>query len=181
MKIHLETERLYMRDIEESDLEDLFELDSDPEVHKYLGNNPVKDRAKTQKIIKDIHQQYKDNGIGRWAVITKDNNEFTGWSALKYETYPINNKNGYYDIGYRFKKKYWGLGYATETASAAINYGFSVLKLDQICGAAQIENIGSNKVLKKIGLKFIEQFYYEDTKCNWYEINRKDWEELQRQ
>jgi len=175
MKVHVETERLLLRDIIESDVNDLYELDSNHKVHKYLGNNPVKTLAKSKEIIKDIHEQYKNNGIGRWAVILKSTNEFLGWSGLKYEDYNINDKDGYYDIGYRFKEQHWGKGYATESAQASLDYGFNILGWDKICGAAQIENIGSNKVLQKIGLNFIESFIYKTTHCHWYELTREEY------
>lgn len=175
MKTFIETDRILLREIVESDAEDLFELDSDPEVHKYLGNNPTKHIQKSRDIIKDIRDQYERNGIGRWAVIDKTSGAFVGWSGLKYEDAPINDKDGYYDIGYRFKQKYWGKGYASESARVSLAYGFETLKWDKICGAAQIKNIGSNKVLQKIGLKLIESFTYKETECHWYELEREEW------
>lgn len=174
-EIKLSTDRLILREFQESDLEELFDLDSDPEVHKYLGNKPVTMRSQTEDIIKGVRQQYIDHGIGRWIAITKDTNEMIGWSGLKYETLAINNQNGYNDIGYRFKKKYWGKGYATESANALLEYGFTELKYDKICGAAEIGNKASSKVLQKIGLNFIESFYYENLKCNWYALTSEEW------
>ena len=84
MEKYLETERLILRELLPTDVVGMFELDSDPEVHKYLGNNPVRTIEETREIIKIICQQYLDNGIGRWAAIEKTSGEFIGWSGLKF-------------------------------------------------------------------------------------------------
>ena len=154
----------------------MFELDSDPEVHKYLGNNPVKTIQESEKIIPIIRKQYIDNGIGRWAIIDKKSKEFIGWSGLKYET-ALRNFN-YYDLGYRLKKEFWGKGIATETALAALKYGFEELNLKEICAAAAPENIASNKVIQKVGFSFLEIFNYEGDVCNWYTLQKKEWDKF---
>ena len=61
----------------------MYELDADPEVHKYLGNKPVTNREQTVEVINFIRQQYIHNGIGRWAIIDKKSKEFLGWTGLK--------------------------------------------------------------------------------------------------
>ena len=67
----IETERLILREILPSDADAMFELDSDPEVHRYLGNAPVKSRKKILEIIDFIRGQYNVFGIGRWAVVRR--------------------------------------------------------------------------------------------------------------
>ena len=171
-EIKIETERLYFREFLAEDLEGLWELDSDPEVHKYLGNNPLTSKDQVPGIIKNIQDQYKRNGIGRFAAFKKDDDAFIGWSGLKYIDNPEHGILGTHDIGYRFIKKYWGNGYATESAKAGLAYGFDVMKLPLIYGIAHVYNIASNKVLKKIGLEFQGQreffgephFYYTQEK-----------------
>jgi ribosomal-protein-alanine N-acetyltransferase len=71
MKIFAETERLILREIVPSDLDGMFELDSDPEVHQYLGNKTVSDKNQIAQTINFVRQQYTDRGIGRWAIIDK--------------------------------------------------------------------------------------------------------------
>jgi len=176
MKIYAKTERLILRELLPSDEAGMFELDSDPEVHRYLGNNPVTDIEQIREVINFVRQQYIANGIARWAVIEKSTNNFIGWSGLKLVKEERNNHPQYYDIGYRFIKKYWGLGYATESAKAALDYGFEVLNLTEIIGTADVENSASRKVLEKIGLKYIEKFMYDDIECDWLCITRAEWE-----
>jgi ribosomal-protein-alanine N-acetyltransferase len=173
MKIFAETDSLLLREIVESDAKDLFELDSNPDVHRYLGNKPIKTLAEIEEIISYIRKQYHDNGIGRWAVVDKKTREFIGWSGLKHET-KLRKDFHYYDLGYRLKPKFWGKGIATETAFLSLNYGFSEMKLSHIYACAHVENIGSNKVLKKVGFQFLEAFKYEDMLLNWYEFDSKN-------
>jgi len=171
MKIFAETERLILREILPDDVEGFFELDSDPEVHRYLGNKPVETREQIAEVIQFIRQQYIDNGIGRWAVIDKKTNDFIGWSGLKLVTEPINNHVNFYDLGYRFIRRYWGKGIATEAACASLVYAFDTLHLKEVYAHAACENAGSNRVLTKTGLTFIETFVHEGIKCNWYKIS----------
>lgn len=175
---HLETKNLILRDVRPSDLEGMFRLDSNPIVHKYLGNNPRTTMEESEKDINYIIQQYKSNGIGRWAAIEKSSGDFIGWSGLKLNNdITYNNKTNYFDVGYRFIPKYWGNGYATESSIAALEYGFKVLNLKLITGIAEVDNIASNRVLQKIGLQFVNTFKIENVDAHWYELKKEDYEQ----
>ncbi|MBC7451035.1 MAG: GNAT family N-acetyltransferase, partial [Cytophagales bacterium] len=126
-------------------------------------------------VIDFIRQQYIENGTGRWAVIEKETNTFIGWAGLKLIKEETNHHNGYYDVGYRFIKKYWGKGYATEAADACITYGFTIMNLNEIYAIADAENTASHHVLQKIGMRFIETFHYQRTKHDWYKITKHEW------
>ena len=178
MKIYLETERLILREMLLSDAKGMFELDSNPMVHKYLGNKPVKTIDESKKIIENIRNQYIDQGIGRWAAIEKSSGNFIGWSGLKLnvdEKDELNGRRYFYDIGYRLMPRFWGKGYATESALAILDFGFNELELEIIYGAAEIDNIASNIVLQKIGLHFINEFHFEDGRAYWYELKKEDY------
>ncbi len=178
MKFHIETERLILRELRLTDLDGMFELDSNIEVHKYLENKPIKTKKEAENNILFIQQQYKNFGIGRFAAIEKLSGDFIGWSGLKLNTGEkevLNSKTGFYDIGYRLIPRYWGKGYASESAFATLDFGFKKLNIETICGAAEVSNIASNKVLQKIGLKFINEFDFEGVKANWYELKNKDY------
>ncbi len=174
MKIHIHTFRTYLRDVLPKDAQNFFDLDSDPEVHRYLGNNPITELKQCEEVIGYLREQYEKNGIGRWAVIHKESGEFMGWCGLKYET-QLRTNTQYYDLGYRFKKKFWGQGYGTETAKACLEYGFSEMKLERISAAVDVDNVASNKILQKLGMQHVEDFYYDDTLCHFYTLEHKDW------
>jgi ribosomal-protein-alanine N-acetyltransferase len=84
----------------------------------------------------------------------------------------------YYDLGYRLRRKYWGQGIATETSQAALDYGFETLGLEEVFAGAHVENIGSNKVLQKVGLRLIEVFEFDGDPHNWYGINKSEWQKM---
>lgn len=170
MKLFAETERLFLRELLPSDADGMWELDSDPEVHRYLGNNPVTDREKILEVIAYVRQQYVDHGIGRWAIIDKQTNDFIGWSGLKFVTEQTNNHQNFYDLGYRIKRKYWRQGIATETAFLALDYAFDTMQLPEVFAAAHVDNVGSNKILQKVGMQLMNTFMHEDIACHWYHI-----------
>lgn len=172
MKHIIETERIVLREFEFSDEKDLFEMDSDPEVHLYIENDPVKSIDQIRHVIEMVQKQYKENGIARWAVVDKETKECLGWSGLKYFKEPLNNHTDFYELGYRFKKKHWGKGYATESSTAVLNYGFKNLNVDSIYAITHPNNLKSKKVLNKLGFNHIEVFDYEGDLTDWYEIKK---------
>ena len=176
MTFHIETERLILRELRLTDLEGMFALDSDPKVHRFLGNKPVKTKAESQKILENIINQYKERGIGRFATIEKSSGDFIGWSGIRLNTeYNMNGFTKYYDVGYRLIPKYWGKGYATESGKAAVNYAFDVLKFPELYATTEINNQASHNALLKIGLRYVEDFYFEEEDLNlrWYKIENK--------
>jgi RimJ/RimL family protein N-acetyltransferase len=120
--------------------------------------------------------QYKENGIARWAVVDKMTYECIGWSGLKYFNQPLNNHNNFYELGYRFKRKHWGKGFATESSNAILDYGFANLNVDKIFAITDPKNVNSKKVLTKLGFDFKETFDYEGDPTDWFELTKKTWE-----
>lgn len=172
MQFHIETERLILRDLLPSDDRGMYELDSDHDVHRYIGRKPVKTVEESREVIDIIRRQYKTNGIGRWAAIEKSTGAFVGWTGLKLIREPINGRNNHYDLGYRFIKRFWGKGYATETALASVRYAWNVLKADEVFGIADLGNIASRRVLEKVGMLQNGTFEYDGSPHAWYELRR---------
>jgi len=171
LNILIETNRLLLRQIVSSDFEAMFELDSNPNVNKYLGNNPVKSIEESKIIIENIHKQYQENGIGRFAVILKKTNEFIGWSGIKFITEIDNNHINFYEIGYRLKEKHWGKGYGFESAKAWLDYGFQKMNVPIMYASAHKENAASINILHKIGMKTISEYNWNGIPCYWFELN----------
>lgn len=170
MKIFVETERLILRELVPSDAEGMFELDSDPEVQRFLGNHVKTHIDEAMADIEFVRKQYVENGIGRWAMIEKSTGEFMGWTGLKLFTMEVNGHINYYDVGYRLIPRYWGKGYATESAIASVTYGFDVLKASEIIGTVDPKNGASKRVLEKAGLRYIETFESPWGTMEWYRI-----------
>jgi ribosomal-protein-alanine N-acetyltransferase len=175
MKPICETERLLIREVQPLDVEGFFEMDSDPEVHRFLGNRPIESGMQAANIIEHIMDQYKNNGYGRWAVILKETLEFIGWAGFKLEPNTVNGHANYCDFGYRFKRKHWGRGFATESALATLDYGLKEMKFSEVFAAAHVDNTASNKILKRLGFAFSEAFEYDGSTHNWYELKATDW------
>lgn len=148
--IIINTPRLYLRQHTLNDAQSLIDLNSDPEVTRYTGDGPVKDMEHAKHILTNIILPQYPNRLGRWATHLKANDEFIGWCGLKYiaELDEI-------DLGYRFFKKHWAQGYATEAAQATMDYGINELKLDRIVGRAAVDNHNSIRVLQKVGMRFV--------------------------
>ena len=170
MNLVLETDRLLLREMKMSDAEKLYEMDFNPNVHKYLWNKPVTSIEEVYKYIEMVRDQYVKNEIGRFVVIEKESNELMGWAGLKYNTEMVNNKVNFYDIGYRLNEKFWGKGYASEASFAWLDYGFNVMKINVMQAATHADNIGSNIILEKIGLKMTENYLEDGVYWNWYEL-----------
>jgi ribosomal-protein-alanine N-acetyltransferase len=145
MKHLIETKNLTLREFKDTDVANIYKLDSNEEVHNYLGKKPIKTLKEAKEIVSFFHLQYKERGIGRLACVEKPSGKFIGWAGLKLnlgEKEILNGYTDFIDIGYRFLPNFWGKGYATEASLASIEYGFKKLKYNVIYGAADVNNIG---------------------------------------
>ncbi len=165
MKILFTSERLNFRNFTEDDGPLIYELNSDPEVLKYLHELPTTKESATQVIRYIIIPQYQKYNYGRWAVHLKTTDEFVGWCGLKYRT-----DRGVTDLGYRFRQKFWGKGFATEAAMRCIDRGFKEIHLASLFAAAHVDNIASQKVLEKCGFQFISTERIDDCPAKTYEL-----------
>lgn len=169
MKPIIETERLILREFVREDYKAVYEFNSNKELHKYTGDEIVNSLERAKEIIEQIWlNDYEKYGYGRYAAIYKPENKIIGFAGLKYLP-----EIGETDIGYRFLPEYWGMGIASEIAKPLIAYGFNHLQLKRILGFAMPDNIGSWKVLEKIGLTFfkIDEYAGDGEKYKWYEIS----------
>lgn len=152
MRLILQTPRLYLRRFTEADADLLLQLNSNPNVVKYVHEEPLTSLKKSQSILSNIIlPQYHLYNLGRWATYIKATDEFIGWCGLKFRP-----ELDEIDLGYRFMQQYWEKGYATEAAKHTLEYGFNELQLKLITGRAHIENTASLKVLEKIGMQYLK-------------------------
>ncbi|WP_298117016.1 GNAT family N-acetyltransferase [Flavobacterium sp.] len=163
MDLILETERLLLRPLEISDAEALFELNKNPNVHKYLWQKPEVAIDESIKVIEYVQRQYAENKIGRFATILKETGEFIGWTGIKYINDHIENGNtNFYDYGYRLNEQFWNKGYATEASKAWLDYGFNQMNIKEMNAYTHAENGASNHVLQKVGFDFVEDYPDKD-------------------
>lgn len=164
MKITLETERLTLRPFEIIDSYQMFHnWASDPEVTKYMTWNPHESIETTKKIIEMWIEEYQKVERINFAIVLKSTNELIGGIDVcgYIEGTPV--------IGYVLSRKYWNHGYMTEAGLEVIKFlkslGYNKIKIDAV-----IENIGSNKVIQKLGGKLINQKeeYFENKKQKFF-------------
>jgi RimJ/RimL family protein N-acetyltransferase len=164
----IETERLFLREMTEADAGNAYHLNIDPDVVKYTGDKAF-ESIEAARIFLANYDHYRIYGFGRWAVIDQSSDEFLGWCGLKY-TKELDE----FDIGFRFMKEYWNKGYATESAKACLDLGFNKFKMPEILGRAMKENIGSIRVLGKIGLEYLKPYSFRGQEGVLYSIKNKN-------
>lgn len=183
MQVLIETERLLIRPLQPTDEQGMFDMDSDPVVHRYLGNKPVTEIRESREVIEFIRSQYMEFGIGRWAIEEKATNEFVGWTGFKWIKGPMNRHCNYYDYGYRLMRKFWRKGYGYESGYAALQFGLNNLKFRPVYAMTDVENVASRSLLEKLGFQFKEIFKYDaepgwrhaGEPTTWYEWGRSEY------
>lgn len=160
------TDRLIIRELSVDDTYYFHLLNEDPEVIQYTGDVSFKNTEAARQFLAE-YDHYEKYGLGRWAVIRKVDNAFLGWCGLKYS--PDKNEH---DIGFRFFKQYWNMGYATEAAKKCIEVGFNTFKLPFIVGRVMKKNTASIKVLEKIGLTLVSDYNFEGHEGYLFKIKK---------
>ena len=160
--MEIKTQRLLIRNFVIDDAEKIFELDTDPDVMRFIGGKrpeSVEDSCETLK--RQFIYYEKNPGLGVFACELNDTGKFIGWGALKYL-----DTSDKIEVGYRLRKKFWGFGYATEITKALLKHAFENLHLKEVYGVTQPDNTASQKVLLKAGLEFngIDKYYNTDLK-----------------
>jgi RimJ/RimL family protein N-acetyltransferase len=103
----------------------------------------------------EFHIQY-------WPIFCLDGGNFIGCCGLR----PYSLEDGAYEIGFHLQPDYWGKGLGTEAAKAVIDYAFTTLKANDLFAGHHPNNIGSTKILKKLGFHHTHDEYYEPTGLN---------------
>ena len=164
----LETLRLEFHDFVLEDFDDLYRLNRDPRVMKYLANGKPMARDDMGSALKRIIRYpklYPDLGI--WRASRRDNAAFIGWFSLKYA-----GKSPDVEVGYRLVPEAWGRGFATEGATALLAYGFDDLALHRIIGVTHPDNKASQRVLMKAGLADVGWGRYYDCRLRLFAAER---------
>jgi RimJ/RimL family protein N-acetyltransferase len=159
MHIILETSRLTLRQFTEHDADNLFELNSDPEVMRYLGGRPTPREEIRDQII-PFHLAVYDrlDRLGTWAAESSATGEFLGWFHFRPgQDSDITN----IDLGYRLRRPAWNKGYATEGSRALIDMGFTGVGVKRVFAHTMTVNAASRRVMEKCGLTLMRTIPYE--------------------
>ncbi|MCP3675465.1 MAG: GNAT family N-acetyltransferase [Gammaproteobacteria bacterium] len=159
------TQRLSFKLMDKDDANLFFELDQDPEVMRYINGGKVTSIEDIENILLPRLKSYTNakKGWGLWKVTQLQTDNFIGWVLVR----PVNffNDNIELDnieLGWRFKQSSWGKGYGTEAAMAIKEMLIQNRGAQKITAFAFEENIGSIKIMTKLGMKYIKTDIIED-------------------
>jgi RimJ/RimL family protein N-acetyltransferase len=163
----LETERLRLSPLTEADLDDLVELDGDPEVRRMVDPHGI-----LIPVDPNDRRTFEWERIvmpgGFYGARERVGNAFVGWFQL--EGAPDREDEA--ELGYRFRRNAWGLGYATEGARALVRHALEVLGYRRVFAHALTDNPASIRVLEKVGLTFVGPWSYRGLPGAEYAIER---------
>ena len=192
-QVLLETERLVLRRFTQDDAAHLFDLDSDPEVMRYLtGGTPTPRRVIENDILPQfLRYDGRHPGFGFWAAIEQASGDFVGWFSFRPSD-PADPRQA--ALGFRLCRAAWGKGYATEGARALIRLGFTELGVQRVIATTYQDNAASRRVMEKAGLELTRTYrltpadldhvdtYHVESQDLWdgddveYALERADWE-----
>jgi RimJ/RimL family protein N-acetyltransferase len=159
--VFMETDRLLLRRFTMADVDVLVELDSDPEVMRYLTNGkPTPREVIERETLPRILRGYERlGGLGWMAAIERSTQAFAGWIGIRP---PADGRpDGEVELGYRLRRAAWGRGYATEGARALVRVAFEDLGVRRVWAQTMAVNLASRRVMEKSGLRYVRTFHVE--------------------
>jgi len=162
----IETKRLGLRYLQESDIKYLEALESDSEVKKYFPDGP-RDRSKTEDMIKRFIANYENKGLPNFMIFDLESGEFIGRVGFGI------TEDNEIEVGYVLHKKFWGKGIASEVVSAMLIYAKEHITVDYIIAYADVGNVGSTRVMEKCGMDYYKTDMAKGIQCKFYRIKNK--------
>jgi RimJ/RimL family protein N-acetyltransferase len=162
-----ETDRLYVRQWQNTDLQNLHQLYSDKAIMQYI--RPVLTIEETKKIFDKQMAEYSEGDyVGRYLIIEKSSNLFVGIFLLRKPE----NRNGV-EIGYAFRLQDWGKGFATEIVKKGVQYIFTTTDFSSIYAFTDMQNVNSKNVLIKSGFVFLENIIEDGEALNMFSLKKR--------
>lgn len=149
----LETKRLYLRKMNQSDYEALSKMLQDEET-MYAYEGAFSDEETQEWLDRQI-DRYREYGFGLWAVVLKETDEMIGQCGLTMQQW---NGRQVLEIGYLLQRAYWHNGYATEAAKACKEYAFTKLDADEVCSIIRDTNTASQNVAQRNGMTVVDKW-----------------------
>jgi ribosomal-protein-alanine N-acetyltransferase len=164
----IETERLILRMFATEDALTLHRIWNDEEVMKYIeGWRPSLEDARGA--MTRVVQHWRDKGFGQWAVVHRGDGKLVGYAGFKHL-----DQTPEVELLYGIDKPYWNCGYTTEASRACLRYVFENAGLDRIVAVADPKNIGSWRVMEKLGMRREKIARYYNHDLVYYAILREE-------
>jgi RimJ/RimL family protein N-acetyltransferase len=172
----LQTERLVIRTFEDRDADAWIAMLSEPEVRRFLPSDPAPTIETFERAIESRHGMEREIGYAMWAVDDASTSSFMGQCGLRPANSMDENAGSEIDLAYHFASASWGKGYATEAATAVLAHGLGPVGLGSIMAVVVPENVGSWRVMEKIGMRYEGiADYYGLTGLKKYVAEREWW------
>jgi RimJ/RimL family protein N-acetyltransferase len=170
-KVEIETERLRLRSFVPEDFEPMHRLWNDAEVMKYIRPGWTPSREEVVAYFERVKTRWGERGFGHLATTLKETQEFIGYCGFQYveETPEV-------ELLYGLARPYWRQGYTTELARACLRWAYENTKLDRIIALANPENVGSWRVMEKIGMKYEGMAHHYDADLVCYVMTREKYQ-----
>jgi ribosomal-protein-alanine N-acetyltransferase len=169
----IDTERLTLRPLYSADAETLHRIYQVDGVLRYFPNPKPPALDKLQHFIESQENHWGRYGYGNWGILPRGEKEIVGWAGLQFIEDTAET-----EVGFLLDKPFWGRGYATEIAEVSLRFGFDKKNLEKIIGLVHPENLASQRVLEKCGLRKIDQKVYFGIELFRYWILRADFTRL---
>jgi len=171
--VELTTARLKLRAFREADIDPMQQIVNGKDVLRYFPKTDPLSRERVERMIHNLLKHWEEHGFGLWAIELSLSGELIGRCGLQ-----VIPDTGEEEVDFILGREYWGQGYATEAGLASLRYGFEVVKLKSIVGIVHIENVASQKVLEKLGMKRTRRANYFGIDCFRYAIERSEFPNL---
>lgn len=158
------SQRLRYQLMNEDDIDDLFKLDQNPEVMRYLNGGKATAMADIVQYLLPRLQSYTDEakGWGMWKVTVVQSSTFIGWILVRpMDFFTDNPKFTNLELGWRFMQSSWGKGYASEAAFAVKEALVAQTSVEKFTAEALADNLGSIKVMKNLGMCYLSSSVYQ--------------------
>ena len=158
-----DTDRLTFREWNDGDLDRLDSICSDPQVMQFVGDGQAWTRDRTGQFIQSA-EMLRENGYCQWALIHKADGKLIGYCGFV-------NTDDDREIGWRLATGYWGQGLATEAARAVLTHGIMTLGFQRVIATVQASNLGSIRVIEKLGMTLVNRFHRDDREVLVYSVD----------
>jgi len=159
MSYVIQTERIGLRNWQESDLDEFAAMNANSEVMRFFEKALKKEESLF--LLKRLRDHFHTHGYTYFLAEKLQTKEFLGFIGLAYQTYDT-PYNPFVDIGWRLKRAAWGKGYATEGAKACLDFAFDTLNLPEVYSVTPVPNKPSEKIMQKIGMQKVEEFEHPE-------------------
>jgi RimJ/RimL family protein N-acetyltransferase len=174
----IEAARVYLRHLEESDTDSLFEIFSDPQALRYWSFPPYRERAEAEKLLAEMHENFRRKTHFQWGIAQRSDDRVIGTSTL----FRLDDQSRRAELGYILNRRFWGPGLMGEALTALVGFAFEKMDLHRLEADIDPRNAASVKVVERLGFqregllreRWIVAGETQDTL--FYGLLKSDWE-----